>query len=78
MKKKKNIPVVPHPGGWAIKREGGKRASKVGNTKDPILQQARAQAKREKVELVIHKGNGTIMDKDSYGKDTSPPKDRKY
>lgn len=42
-----------------------------------MLEQGRAQAKRDQVELVIHRRDGTIQDSDSYGKDPHPPKDKK-
>ncbi len=78
MTKKKDIHVVPHPEGWAIKREGNQRATKVTPTKEPALKQARSIAKQDKVELVIHNKEGKIIDKDSYGNDPNPPKDKKH
>jgi hypothetical protein len=35
-------------------------------------------AKKAEVEAVYHKRDGTIKDKDSYGNDPNPPKDRKH
>lgn len=74
---KKDIHVVPHESGWAVKKESSERASSLHETKDRALEQARNQARRERVEVVIHKKDGTIQDSDSYGRDPFPPRDRK-
>lgn len=42
------------------------------------MDEGRAQAKREKAELVIHGRDGKIQDSDSFGKDPNPPKDKKH
>lgn len=75
---KKDIHVVPHKDGWATKKEGTTRAGSVHDTKVDALKQGRDQAKREQVELVIHRKDGTIQDSDSYGKDPFPPRDNKH
>ena len=79
MSKKKNIHVVPHKGGgWATKKEGASRSGSRHNTQRTAIERARAQAIREKSEVVIHRPNGQIRDSDSYGNDPNPPRDRKY
>jgi hypothetical protein len=75
--KKQDIHVVPHQAGWATRKEGSERAGGVYPTKNDALDQARQQAKREKVEVVIHGKDGTIQDSDSYGNDPFPPRDKK-
>jgi hypothetical protein len=70
------IHVVPHPDGWAVKKAGSERASSVHRTQAEALDAARSQARRERVELVIHGRDGRIRDSDSYGNDPNPPKDR--
>ena len=75
---KKDIHVVPHGKGWASKKEGAERAGKVTKTQKDAIDVAKAQAKKEHVEVVIHRRDGTIRDSDSYGKDPNPPKDRKH
>lgn len=77
MTKKRDIHVVPHKEGWATRKEGSPRASGVFPTKTEAVDKGREQAKREKVELVIHKKDSQIQDSDSYGKDPFPPRDRK-
>jgi uncharacterized protein YdaT len=74
---KKDVHVVPHNGGWATRKEGADRVGVVVDTQKEAIERARDQAKRERVEVVIHRRDGTIRDSDSYGKDPFPPKDRK-
>jgi uncharacterized protein YdaT len=78
MSSKRDIHVVPHPGGWATKKERSERAGSVHETKSEALEQARNRAKRERVEVVIHRKDGRIQDSDSYGNDPNPPKDQKH
>lgn len=75
---KKDIHVVPHNGGWATRKEGAQRVGHTADTQKEALEQARDQAKREKVEVVIHRPDGRIRDSDSYGNDPNPPKDKKH
>ena len=42
------------------------------------LKVARHLAQQNQSELVIHRPNGQIRDKDSLGKDPMPPKDSKH
>jgi len=72
---KKNIHVVPHKDGWATKTQGAMRAGVVVDTQKAAIERARGQATREHVEVVIHRKDGTIRDRDSYGNDPNPPKD---
>jgi uncharacterized protein YdaT len=78
MNKKRDIHVVPRGDGWAIKKEGAQRAGVVTDTQKAAIERAREQAVREKVEVVIHRKDGTIRDSDSYGNDPNPPKDKKF
>ncbi len=43
----KNVHVVKHEGGWAAKKEGGKRASLVTPTQGEAIDAGRRIAKRE-------------------------------
>lgn len=70
--------VVPDlKGGWAVKRSGAERASKRFENKNNAVSWARAKSQNEESELVIHKRDGTIQQKHSYGRDTNPPHDKK-
>jgi hypothetical protein len=74
---KRDIHVVKHPDGWAKRKEGSDRAGGVFGTQRDAINSARDQAKRERVEVVIHREDGRIRDSDSYGRDPFPPRDRK-
>jgi [ribosomal protein S5]-alanine N-acetyltransferase len=69
---KKNIHTVPTEDGWANRREGGKRASSTHDTKAEAQAAGRAAAKKDGVEHLIHKKDGTIGDRNSYGNDLIP------
>ncbi len=75
----KNQHVVPRPGGsWGVKGEGNGRASSVRPTQERAIRDATRIARHERSEVVIHRRDGTIRDKDSYGRDPYPPKDTKH
>ena len=74
---KKSNHVVPSSSGWAVKKSGSERASKTFGTKDKAINYGRVLSKNEKTELYIHKKNGMIQNKDSYGNDPNPLKDKK-
>jgi hypothetical protein len=78
MAKKRDIHVVPHGDKWATRKEGAERAGTVTNTQGQAINAAREQAQRERVDVVIHRPDGTIRDSDSYGHDPFPPRDRKH
>ena len=75
---RKNVHVVPSGNGWAVKQEG--RQSPISNhcTQSAAENAARPVSRRNQSELVIHRPNGQIRDSDSYGRDPSPPTDRKH
>lgn len=77
---KKNIHTVfnKQTEKWDTKREGQKEPLASSNTKLVAQEKSTKQAKKDGVEHVIHNKDGKISDKDSYGKDPYPPKDRKF
>ena len=70
----KNQHVVPHHEGWAVKGAGNQRATSVHDTQQQAIDVARGIARHQESELVIHRQDGRIRDKDSYGNDPFPPK----
>jgi hypothetical protein len=78
MTKKRDIHVVHRPEGWATFKEGASRAGYRTSTQKEAIEIARVQAKRENVEVVIHRVDGKIRDSDSYGNDPHPPVDKKH
>jgi len=70
----KNQHVVPHKGGWAVRGAGNERVTSVHNTQGQAITSARSKAINQHSELVIHRQNGQIRDRNSYGNDPFPPK----
>lgn len=74
---KKNQHVVPSGDDWAVKGAGNSKATKIVDTQAEAIKIAREIAINQKSEVVIHRPDGTIRDKDSYGNDPVPPHDKK-
>ncbi|HRP30824.1 MAG TPA: DUF2188 domain-containing protein [Agriterribacter sp.] len=71
--------VTPHhDGGWQVKGAGNEKATVITDTQKEAIEIAREIAINQKSEVVIHRPDGRIRDKDSYGNDPNPPKDKKY
>lgn len=66
--------VVPRQGKWAVRKAGSERASFVFDTQKAAIRKAREIARNQATELYIHRRNGRIRDRDSYGSDPHPPK----
>lgn len=67
--------VTPHPdGGWQVKGAGNSRATVRTTTQKAAIDIARSISRNQGSELVIHRPNGQIRDKDSHGRDPFPPK----
>lgn len=75
---KKNQHVVPRPGGWGVRGEGNSRDDSRHPTQQGAIDRAREIARNQKTEVVIHRPDGRIRDRDSYGNDPMPPKDRRH
>jgi hypothetical protein len=68
--------VVPDPnGGWSVKREGASRASKRFDKHQDAITYARNLSKDQGAEVVIHRPDGTIRNKESYERDPFAPSD---
>jgi hypothetical protein len=69
----KNQHVVPHDGSWAVRGAGNSRVTSTHDTQAQAQAAARRIAINQQSEVVIHRPNGQIRDKDSYGRDPFPP-----
>ena len=58
MVKQKNEHVVPRKKGWAVRREGSEKVSKLFVTQSKAMDYAGRIAKKDDVNLVVHKHNG--------------------
>mgnify|MGYP003293984972 FL=1 len=71
----KNQHVTPHPyGGWQVKGACNTRATARTTTQKEAIGIAREISRNQGSELVIHRPNGQIRDKDSHGRDSFPPR----
>lgn len=73
---KKNQHIVKNNDKWSVKGAGNSKATKNFDTQKEAIDYGRKIAKNQKSELVIHGRNGRIRDKDSYGNDPNPAKDK--
>lgn len=59
---KEHYHVMPHPDGWAVRRDNAKRASSVFDRKDDARNAAIDLARSEGVHVFIHDNDGNIDD----------------
>lgn len=72
---KTSVHVVTNPGGgWAVRKSGAIRASKTFETQAAAITYGKDVAKKATGELFIHRPNGLIRERNSYGNDPHPPK----
>ena len=70
--------VVPSPsGGWAVRNSGAARASRTFDTQADAVNYGRTVAKKTHSELYVHGRDGTIKEKNTYGRDPYPLNDKK-
>jgi hypothetical protein len=70
MAMKPPVHTVPHEDGWANRREGAARVTKKFATKSEAQAAGRETARRDKTEHLIHKRDGTVGSRNSYGSDS--------
>lgn len=70
----KNQHVVPRDGQWAVRGAGNRKATRVFSTQREAISVAREIARNQRSDLVIHRSDGRIGEKNSYGNDPFPPK----
>jgi hypothetical protein len=74
----KNQHVVRREEGWAVRGEGNSRDTSHHRTQGDAIGAARDIAQNQHSEVVIHRPSGQIRDRDSYGNDPNPPRDRRH
>ncbi|MGE8449692.1 MAG: DUF2188 domain-containing protein [Pseudomonadales bacterium] len=65
----KNVHVVPHGDKWRVIREGANQSSSQHDDQDQAIAVGTAEAKQDKVELLVHGRDGKIRMRNSYGHD---------
>jgi hypothetical protein len=62
--------VTPNPkGGWSVRQSGAVRATRVFGTQAAAVEYAREKARKEGGDLYVHRADGTIGERDTYGVD---------
>lgn len=69
--------VVRSSDGWSVKKGGAKRASKTFGTQREAIAYGRQISKNQSAELYIHRNDGMVREKNSYGNDPNPPRDKR-
>jgi hypothetical protein len=65
----KNIHVVPHNGSWAVRSQGNQRVTVTAPTQEAARVIARDLAIQRAGEVYVHRPDGRIRDRSSYGND---------
>jgi len=73
---KRNQHVVKHTNGWAVKGAGASKATSTHSTQAEAIEKGRVIAQNQETELFVHGKNGRIRERDSYGNDPIPPRDK--
>lgn len=76
MPRKPGVHTLPNPGGkgWVNKTDG--EVVSRHRAKENAVERGRDIARKSGMEHTIHKRDGTISEKNSYGHDPNPPKDK--
>ena len=77
MGQKKDVHTTPNANGsgW-VNSVGGKPEGTVHRTQRTAAERGREIARQNHSEHAIHRRDGTIGEKNSYGNDPNPPKDK--
>ena len=74
MANSKNYWTTPHPNGWAVRKEGSRRASTIHATQAGAWNEARRRARGAGGEALLQGKNGKIRARNTYGDDPFPPR----
>ena len=70
--------VIPHPrGGWAVVKGGADRASKRFDKQVDAVAWGRQASRNHGSEFFVHRKDGTVQRRDSYGEAPLPPRDHR-
>lgn len=72
--KNNNQHVLPKDNGWAVKKAGANKNTKVFSKQSDAIKYAKDIAKNHKSELFIHSKTGRIRERNTYNKDKCPPR----
>jgi hypothetical protein len=63
----RNQHVIPHERGWAVRSDGAAAPCGVFKTQSEAWEKAKAIARRERSEAVLHGRDGRIRERNIYG-----------
>jgi hypothetical protein len=66
--------VAPSISGWSVRKAGAAKATKIFKTQEEAIKLGREIAINQRTELFIHGKDGRIREKNSFGRDSFPPK----
>jgi hypothetical protein len=66
--------VVKHDDGWAVRKSKSDKVTKTFKTQADAIEYGRQVAINQETELFIHRPNGQIRDRNSYGNDPESSK----
>jgi uncharacterized protein DUF2188 len=70
--------VIPNlRGGWSVRKTGASRATRVFDRQADAVRFGQQVARRERTALYVHRHDGTIEQKDTYGSDSHPSRGRR-
>ncbi len=72
MAQRSPVHVEPRENGWAVVREGHKRASSIHPTQAEAAKEGRDIARREAIEFFLHAQDGRVREHRDYGEGPSP------
>ena len=61
---KRHVHVLRHGYDWATQREGSARVARTFWTRDEAIENGRQQAARDRVQLIVHRDDGSIEQPD--------------
>lgn len=68
--------IIPSPdGGWSVRKSNVSRATKHFETQDDAIEWAKKATRSEGGEFIVHRKDGTIRSRDTYGADPHPRRD---
>lgn len=74
MTRERNQHVIPTKDGWAVKRAGSLRATKVFDTQQEAIERGREIARNQRSELLIHGRDGRIREKNTSSSSCRSPR----
>jgi hypothetical protein len=66
----KNTHVISSGDGWAVRKEGAERASRLFDSRGEAIKHAKSAAKKSQADVFVHARDGTIKDRVSFKSDT--------